>query len=57
MAKKKLPVFIFTAKSIIGKELLEQTNQTHTTNGEPILKTKKYDCFKDCNGVRIQLSK
>lgn len=49
---KKKPVFVFTAK-VKGKDLLKQTDQTHTTDKKQIEKQKLYKCEKDCNGVRI----
>jgi len=50
---KKLPVFVFTKYNVLGKKLLEQTDQTCDSLGRKLLKTGRYDCFLDCNGARI----
>lgn len=50
--KKKLPLFIFTATAQ-GMQIIKETEHRKTTDGEKILKNKKYQLEKDCNGVRI----
>lgn len=56
MKKRKLPLFVFYVNNVSGRKILEETEHTKTTAGEPILKTEKYNLFKDCNGVRIERS-
>lgn len=51
--KNKIPVFVFTAANVLGKKLIAE-NILHDVTGARIISTSRYDCERDCNGIRIK---